>query len=147
MSVQHFVSKPDQREPALNVVGTEVTVLASNAATQSYGITLQRGDEGTGPPPHSHAWDEAFYVLSGEVNFACGASKYVCGTGTLVHVPKGTVHGFSYGAGGGEMLEITGAGALAAQMFKAVDQEIPPGPPDVPKLLDVLKRNGVDVAV
>jgi quercetin dioxygenase-like cupin family protein len=139
--------KPDQREPALNVVGTEVTVLASNAATQSYGITLQRGDEGTGPQPHSHAWDEAFYVLSGKVNFVCGGSAYPCDAGTLVHVPKGTVHGFSYGAGGGEMLEITGAGALAAQMFKAVDHEIPPGAPDVPKLLDVLKRNGVDVAV
>ena len=39
-----------------------------------------------------------------------------------------------------------GAGALAAQMFTAVDSEIPPGPPDIPKLLDVLKRNGVTVA-
>jgi hypothetical protein len=45
------------------------------------------------------------------------------------------------------MLEITGAGALAAQMFTAIDQEIPSGPPDVPKLLDVLKRNRVTVAV
>jgi hypothetical protein len=44
------------------------------------------------------------------------------------------------------MLEITGAGALAAQMFTAIDKEIPLGPPDVPKLLDVLKRNGVTVA-
>ncbi|HBH80349.1 MAG TPA: cupin domain-containing protein, partial [Nitrospira sp.] len=47
---------------------------------------------------------------------------------------------------GGQMLEITGAGALAAQMFTAIDKEISPGPPDVPKLLDVLKRNGVTVA-
>jgi quercetin dioxygenase-like cupin family protein len=44
-----------------------VTVLASNAATQSYGITLQQGEEGPGPPPHSHDWDEAFYVLKGEI--------------------------------------------------------------------------------
>ncbi len=56
------------------------------------------------------------------------------------------MHGFRYGAGGGQMLEITGAGARAAQMFAAIDKEIPPGPPDVPKLLDVLKRNGVTVA-
>lgn len=42
MSVQPFVLRPDQHEPALNVVGTEVTVLASNEATQSYGITLQQ---------------------------------------------------------------------------------------------------------
>jgi len=146
MSRQHFVLKPDQHEPALNVVGTRVTVLASNAATQSYGITLQQGEEGTGPPPHSHDWDEAFYVLKGEINFLCDGNAYVCSAGALVHIPRGTVHGFSYGSGGGQMLEITGAGALAAQMFTALDKEIPPGLPDVPKLLDVLNRNGVTVA-
>jgi hypothetical protein len=44
------------------------------------------------------------------------------------------------------MLEITGEGALAAQMFTAVDQAILPGPPDIPKLLEVLDQNGVTVA-
>ena len=39
MSNPYFVLRPDQHEPALNVVGTQVTVLASNAATRSYGIT------------------------------------------------------------------------------------------------------------
>ncbi len=71
MSVQLFILRPDQHGPALNVVGTEVTVLASNEATKSYGITLQQGEEGTGPPPHSHDWDEAFYVLKGEIHFLC----------------------------------------------------------------------------
>ena len=146
MSIRHFVLRPDQHERALNVVGTQVTVLASNAATQSYGITLQQGEEGTGPPPHSHDWDEAFYVLKGEIHFLCDGKAHACNVGTLVHIPRGTVHGFSYGSGGGQMLEITGSGALAAQMFKAVDNEIPVGPPDIPKLLDVLKRNGVTVA-
>jgi len=57
MSIPHFALRPDQHQPALNVVGTQVTVLASNAATQSYGITLQQGEEGTGPPPHSQGGD------------------------------------------------------------------------------------------
>ena len=73
----HFVVTPDRRARPLNVVGTQVTVLASNEATQSYGITLQQGDEGTGPPPHSHDWDEAFYVLSGEVQFSCDGEALV----------------------------------------------------------------------
>lgn len=147
MSVQPCVLRPDQHEPASNVVGIQVTVLASNAATQSYGITLQQGEEGTGPPLHSHDWDEAFYVLKGEIHFNCDGNVYACNVRTLVHLPRGTVHGFRYGSGGGQMLEITGAGALAAQTFTAIDKEIPSGPPDVPKLLDVLKRNGVTVAV
>jgi len=146
MNVQPFVLRPDQHEAALNVVGTQVTVLASNVATQSYGITLQQGEEGTGPLPHSHDWGEAFYVLKGEIHFLCDGKAYACRAGTLVHVPRGTVHASSYGSGGGQMLEITGAGALATQMFTAIDNEIPPGPPDVAKLLDVFKRNGVTVA-
>ena len=39
------------------MVGTQVTVLAFNAATQSYGITLQQGEEGTGPPLHRQDWN------------------------------------------------------------------------------------------
>ncbi|MDP9875752.1 hypothetical protein J2W25_000039 [Variovorax boronicumulans] len=115
----YFVLTPERRETPLNVLGTQVTVLASNASTQSYGVTFQRGDEGTGPPPHSHDWDESFYVLGGEVEFLCD----------------------------GQMLEITGQDAMAAQMFAAIDREIPVGPaPDIPKLLAVLERNGVTVS-
>jgi quercetin dioxygenase-like cupin family protein len=116
---RHFVLAPDRRARPLNVVGTQVTVLASNAATQSYGITLQRGDEGTGPPPHSHDWDEAFYVLSGEIQFLCDRQAHVCLPGTLVHIPRGTVHGFQYGKGGGQMLEITGENAWGRQTSRS----------------------------
>jgi mannose-6-phosphate isomerase-like protein (cupin superfamily) len=137
---------PSQYPPALSVVGMQITVLADNLATRSYGITLQQGDGGKGPRPHSHDWDEAFFVLEGSVRFRCGTEEQLCGVGTLVHVPRGTVHSFSFGAGGGRMLEVTGAGSLAAQMFTALDREVPPGPPDVAKLNDLLKRNGVTIA-
>ena len=71
----------------------------------------------------------------------------MCMPGSLVHVPRGTVHGFRYGRGGGQMLEITGQGSLAAQMFTAINNEVPAGPPpDILKVLEVLKRNGVTVA-
>jgi quercetin dioxygenase-like cupin family protein len=146
VKTQPFVVTPKDYDPALNVLGTKVTVLASNAATQSYEITLQQGDEGTGPPLHSHNWDEAFYVLRGQVEFSCAGKTVLCMPGTLVHVPAGTMHGFRYGAGGGEMLELTGQGGFATQMFAAINKEIPPGPPDIPKALEVLKQNGVTVA-
>lgn len=146
MSVRHFILRPDQRKPALNVVGTQVNVLAAHAATGSFGITLQQGDEGTGPPPHSHDWDEAFYVLKGEIHFQCDGEIDACSAGTLVYVPRGSVHAFRYGKGGAQMLEVTSAGALATDMFTAVDAEIPAGPPDVPRLVEVLRRNGVKVA-
>jgi len=146
VKTQPFVVTPGDYDPPLNVLGTKVTVLASNTATQAYEITLQQGDEGTGPPLHSHHWDESFFVLKGKIEFSYAGKTVVCEPGTLVHVPAGTVHGFRYGAGGGEMLEFTGTGGLATQMFGALSKEIPPGPPDIPKVLDVLKQNGVTVA-
>lgn len=146
MKPQPFIVSPDNYEPALNVIGTKVTVLASNDATQGYEITLQQGDEGMGPPLHSHAWDESFFVLKGQIEFSYDNKTVMCLPGTLVHVPAGTVHGFRYGPGGGEMFELTGQGSMATRMFTAFNREIPPGPPDISKVLEVLKENGVTVA-
>jgi len=30
---------------------------------------FKRGPEGSGPPPHSHPWDESFFVVKGEIDF------------------------------------------------------------------------------
>ena len=54
MKAQPFVVTPKDYDPALNVLGIRVTVLASNTATQAYEITRQQGEKGMGPPPHSH---------------------------------------------------------------------------------------------
>jgi quercetin dioxygenase-like cupin family protein len=143
MSSKQFVVKPDDRRTALNVLGTKVTVLVSESDSKVQQITLQSGAEGMGPPPHSHDWDESFYVTQGQIQFTCAGQTTMCFAGTFVHVPAGTVHAFSYGPGGGEMLEITGAGSKAVQMFSALDREIPPGPPDVQKVLQVAGEYGV----
>ena len=95
MKAESFVVSPETYEPALNVLGISVTVLASNARTQGYEITLQSGAEGAGPPPHSHVWDESFFVLRGRVELSIDGKAYVYGPGTLVHLPAGTVHGVS----------------------------------------------------
>ena len=40
MQTKPFIVTPKNYDPALSVLGTKVIVLASNAATQSYEITL-----------------------------------------------------------------------------------------------------------
>src|SRR5262245_17773583 len=147
MSPKPFIVKPGDRNAALNVIGTKVTVLASEADTQDQQITLQSGPEGMGPPPHSHDWDESFYVTKGQIQFTCGGETTMCTAGTLVHVPAGTVHAFSYGPGGGEMLEVTGRGSKAVRMFTALNREISPGPPDVAKVIQVVGEHGVKVQI
>ena len=129
------------------MVGEKITVLASSEATHGYEIFLQQGSEGSDPPPHSHDWDEAFYVVRGEVEIRYGDETTMGGPGTLVHLPAGTVHSFRFGVGGGEMISITGANSRASQLFTDIDREVPAGPPDIPKLLAVARHNGVNVAV
>ena len=145
MNPKPFIVGPGDRTAALSVIGINITVLASEADTKDQQITLQSGPEGAGPPPHSHPWDESFYVLDGQVQFSCGGQTVMCAAGTLVHVPGGTVHAFSYGPGGGEMLEITGARSNAVRMFTALDREIPPGPPDFAKVVQVLAAHGAQL--
>ncbi|AXS82895.1 MULTISPECIES: cupin domain-containing protein [Marinobacter] len=137
------IVRPGDYENALSVVGTNVTVLAAKQITQGQEFTFQSGEKGMGPPPHSHDWDEAFFVLKGSVDFNCEGRMETCMPGTLVFVPGGTVHSFQYGPDGGEMLEVTGAGSKATQMFAAVDKEIPPGPPNIEVITKVLSKNGV----
>ncbi|WP_030234894.1 dimethylsulfonioproprionate lyase family protein [Streptomyces sp. NRRL S-350] len=49
-----------------------------------------------GPPQHRHArHDEAFYVLSGAVEFTVGEEHYAAPAGTLVVVPPGAPHTFA----------------------------------------------------
>ncbi|MCB1749210.1 MAG: cupin domain-containing protein [Gammaproteobacteria bacterium] len=143
---RHMVIPPNQRPAALDVFGTDVTVLAAASRVGGYGITHQQGAAGSGPPPHSHGWDEAFFVLTGEITFRCADETHVCGPGTLVHVPRDTVHAFTYGAGGGSMLEFTSRESRAAEMFTEVDAEVDATNPDIARALEVLRRNGVTVA-
>lgn len=134
---------PTQRAAPLDVIGTDVTVLHAGASGD---VTHQSGEEGSGPPPHQHPWDECFYVLEGAVDFTSELGTSRCGPGTFVHVPAGTTHGFRYGPGGGRMLEFTGPGSKSASMFRALDADARPGPPDIPKLVTLLAEHGARVA-
>ncbi len=143
MKQKPLIVTPDNRHVALSVAGTSVTVLVSSDESESQQLTLQSGQEGSGPPPHSHPWDESFFVTSGQVQFVYDGKTTTCCTGTLVHIPAGTIHSFSYGAGGGEMLEVTGGASKAVRVFTALDREISPGTTDVPKIVQVAGEYGV----
>lgn len=132
------------RTRALNIVGEKLTIMASGEQTGSYEIFHQEGPEGSGPPAHSHPWDEAFYVIKGEMAFGVGAKTMTAAAGTLVHVPAGTAHWFRFGKGGGEMLSMTSR-LGASKMFTDIDREVAPVNPDIAKLADVGKRHGLKV--
>lgn len=130
MNTKPFVVRQDQRPSALSVMGAQITPLAPTTAMTDLQVTYQTGEEGIGPPPHSHDWDESFFITKGEVLFTCEGITSKCNAGTFVHVPAGTVHAFSFGPDGGEILEITGKGSNAIQMFTDLSQKMPSRPPN-----------------
>jgi quercetin dioxygenase-like cupin family protein len=141
-----MVVAPADRPRSLNVAGEQVTVLASGEQTGSFEMFFQSGSEGSGPPPHSHPWDEAFYVLRGEIHFVVDGAVQTAGAGTTVFVPGGTVHCFQLGSGGAEALSIS-SHAGASAMFTQIDAEISPDAPDLGKLVSIALTNGLDVAI
>lgn len=142
MTAQPFVISPGKRTQSLSVVGEHITVLASAAQTGSYEIFFQAGPEGSGPPPHNHPWDEAFYVMRGEVAFGIEDRESLAVEGTLVQLPGGTTHWFRYGPGGGEMLSMTSSEGASA-FFTDVDHNISPENPDLGKFITIAESHGL----
>ena len=146
MTVRPFIVTPRDYADELDIVGEHVTVLASGKATQGYELFLQRGPAGSGPPPHSHPWDESFYVIKGEIDFGIGSDTKTASPGTLVHLPAGTEHWFRFGHGGGEMISITSR-LGASEMFADMAREISPVSPDLERLAEVGGRHGLKLGV
>jgi quercetin dioxygenase-like cupin family protein len=142
-----LVVSPDQAPAPLKLAGEEITVLASAEQTASYEIFRQTGPESSGPPPHSHPWDEAFYVLEGQLYFGIGDDQDLTAKpGTLVHIPGGTTHWFRFGSSGGAMISITSR-AGASAFFTQVDAEVSPTKPDLGALISIAAAHGLSVLV
>jgi mannose-6-phosphate isomerase-like protein (cupin superfamily) len=77
---------------------------------------------GAGPPAHvQHREDECFYVLEGDYEFLIGGEVLRVGAGSLLYVPKGTLHSHkNVGEGVGRMLVIQTPGGLYESFFEEV---------------------------
>lgn len=70
-------------------------ILATGETTNGeYSLMEQLCPENSGPPPHTHAQREMFYILDGEITFVVGDKTITAGAGSFVTVPPDTVHSF-----------------------------------------------------
>jgi mannose-6-phosphate isomerase-like protein (cupin superfamily) len=68
-------------------------LLRSEASRDRVGIVELAVPAGwIGPPLHHHEFDEAFYVLEGEMTFRLGDELVTAGPGTLTFAPGGSHH-------------------------------------------------------
>ncbi len=107
---------------------------------------------GHGPPLHVHHDEhEAFYVLEGELDVACGAERYVARAGAFAFLPRGIAHTFRVvGDRPARFLTIAVPGGLEG-FFRGVGRPadgpgLPPeGPVDVARLKEVSAQFNAEI--
>ena len=132
---------PQERSQALHLAGVDITPLVSADQAADYEVAVIAGRNGHGPPPHSHPWDETYFVLHGEIVFGVGYIEKVFEAGALVHVPGGERHWFRFDQPG-ETVVVTG-GHRAFAMFQAL-ADVPEGSPDEEYLAVALRYGEED---
>jgi mannose-6-phosphate isomerase-like protein (cupin superfamily) len=111
--------------------GDTYTIKASGESTDgSLGLVEATVPPGGGPVAHAHTRaDEAFYVLSGDLEILNGDETFVARTGDFVFVPRGTRHRFkNTGVHGVRMLFLFTPGG-EERVFRYGDQAQPGQPP------------------
>jgi mannose-6-phosphate isomerase-like protein (cupin superfamily) len=100
--------------------------------------------------PHLHrSQDETHYVLEGHFELLLGERKVSAAVGSMVYVPRTTVHAFANtGTEKGKILFIEGPAGPLEQFLEEAGEPVsnpsspPQGPPDMDKLQASAQRTG-----
>ena len=131
---------------SLQVLADRIRILAGAEQTASkYEVFELSGLEGSGPPPHSHPWDEAYFMLEGEVEVVIAGQSHRATAGDFFLAPGDTVHCFRIVGESARFLVFT-SGAGAGNFFRAMDREIGFPPPSFDNVCSVAIRQGLTLA-
>lgn len=133
-------SSADRRP--LNVIGDAITPLLTANHGTSFELFDLTGPAGSGPPPHCHPWDEAYYILDGEVLLVADGNEQTVRAGDVVQIPGGMLHLYNILSPSARFLVITSPEG-AAKFFSDVDEQVGAMPESLPTLVEVAQRNGL----
>jgi quercetin dioxygenase-like cupin family protein len=131
----------------LKVMGAHVRFLCeADKTANAWSLMEVELPKDSGPPPHDHAWDEAYYVTAGAVTFTIGRDVVTAEAGDFVYAPGGTLHGFRATSVEPARMLIFDAPAHAESFFKEVDREVKDLPRDLAKVPAIGERHGIHFA-
>jgi mannose-6-phosphate isomerase-like protein (cupin superfamily) len=147
---QTAIHVPQGEGKSVWILDELLTFKVHDDQSQTVGIFEDEVLPESGPPPHLHrSQDETHYVLEGQFEFVLGERKVNAGAGSVVYVPRTTVHAFTNtGKEKGKLLFInTPAGPLEQFLVEfgepVSDPSSPPeGEPDMDKLQASAQRTG-----
>ena len=128
----------------LMVPGGNLTFLCPASKTdRAWSLLEAELPLGAGPPPHEHSWDEAYYVIEGEVRFTLGTETIVVKAGDFIYAPGGTVHAFSGLTETPARILVFDAPAGAENFFRDIGRETKSLPDDLAKVRQIGKKHGL----
>ena len=135
--------KAGEREP-LKVLGMPLTMLCEARETNgAWSLFEEEVPLGMGPPPHRHDWDEAYYILDGEIDFEIDGQAVRANRGDFSYLPRNTVHGFKGASAGGARVLIFASPAHGSDFFHELNDEIRNLPEDASKIPEIGEKHGV----
>ena len=123
------------------VLGETLRPMLTNAMGSAVEIFDTRGPAGAGPPPHTHAWEEIYVVLAGELDVTVAGQTTRLAPGGFAHVPANTPHGYR-NVTDAHFLTIVTKGN-AARFFSQVASQVEMSPPDIAGVLRVGAEHGI----
>jgi quercetin dioxygenase-like cupin family protein len=135
--------KAGERE-ALNILGMPLRMLCEARETGgAWSLFEEEVPLGMGPPPHRHDWDEAYYILDGEVDFEIDGASVRSTRGDFNYLPRNTVHGFKGASPAPAHVLIFAAPAHGSEFFHELNDEVRTVPDDLGKIPQIGERHGI----
>lgn len=142
MGKQVVVMKQGEGE-TLTVMGAQVKFLCTADKTdKAWSLMEVVVPKHSGPPPHHHPWDEAYFVIKGEVRFSIEEREQVVKAGDFIYAPSGTLHGFQGASEEPAAMLIFDAPAHAESFFRDAEREIK-APGDMAKVPEIGARHQI----
>lgn len=143
MKKQAVVMRQGEGE-ALSVMGAGVRFLCPAEKTgNSWSMMEVTLPKHAGPPSHDHPWDEAYYVIEGEVRFGLDGREVLAKAGDFLYAPGGTLHSFEGASERPARVLIFDAPAHAEAFFREVDREVKRIPQDMAKVPAIGDRHHI----
>lgn len=147
MPLQPVIVRAGEGAP-LDILGSTTRFLCTGEQTgKAWSLMEAAIPQGSGAPPHRHAWGEAYYVLEGAVRFMVDGQSHLIGAGEFLFAPGGSLHAFEGHSAEPARMLVFDAPAHAESFFRDVHEEVREMPRDLDTMLAIGQRHQVEFAL
>jgi quercetin dioxygenase-like cupin family protein len=97
-------------------------------------------------PEHKHAgFDEAFYILEGELEMSMEGKTVTAAAGCFVNIPRGTPHSYQNTSSQAVRYLTWTHPAGIEHFYEEIDQQVKALPQDIEKVLAIAERHQIEI--